>query len=424
MKKIFPLVVILTLVCLSVNSCKTSIKTSVKPDDLTRFVDPLIGTAHCRWFHVAPGANPFGMAKPGPSTNGHYGNPGGWEAVGYDFRHTSIEGFPNFHEFQIGGVVFMPTNGELNTVPGALDSIGNGYRSSFDKKDEILDPGYYSVILKDYGIKAEVTSTERVSYHRYTFPAGQKSHILFDIGNKQGESGNVKDAMVTYTGDGRIEGFVETTPEYVKKYQAGSSVVMYFSAVVDKKAESYGIFHGSKTESGINEARGVGAGLYLTYTTGENESIVIKAGLSYTSVANARLNLETEATGISFDKAKEMCHNNWNSYLGRIQVEGKVQNDKVKFYTGLYHALLGRGLASDVSGAYPKNDGTVGQIPLDKTNKPIHSFYNTDAVWGAQWNLIQLWALVLVQTRFHWQSLQLICAASGILIFRKGMKLH
>lgn len=393
MKKIFSLLLLLALVCLSLHSCKNNSKTTIESEDLTQFVDPLIGTAHCRWFHVAPGANPFGMAKPGPSTDGHLGNPSGWQAVGYDFRHTSIEGFPNFHENQIGGVVFMPTNGELKTVPGDINSVGTGYRSSFDKKNEIINPGYYSVILKDYGIKAEVTSTNRVSYHRYTFPAGQQSHILFDIGNKQGESGNVKDARVTFTSDGRIEGFVETTPNYIKKYQAGSSVVMYFSAVIDKKPESYGIFHGSIAEPGKNEASGVGAGLYLTYNTNDNESIVIKAGLSYTSVENASLNMETEATGLNFDDAREMAHKNWNSYLGRIRVEGKVHNDKVKFYTGLYHALLGRGLANDVNGAYPKNDGTVGQIPLDKKNRPIHNFYNTDAVWGAQWDLTQLWAL-------------------------------
>jgi predicted alpha-1,2-mannosidase len=373
-------------------SCKNS--TIVNPDqDLTQYVDPLIGTAHCRWFHVAPGANPFGMAKPGPSTNGHIGNLSGWEAVGYDFRHTSIEGFPNFHEFQVGGVVFMPTNGKLKTVPGSPDSAGTGYRSSFDKKDEMIHPGYYSVVLKDYGIRAEVTSTNRVSFHRYTFPAGKESHILFDIGNKQGESGSVKDAHVAILPDGHIEGFVETQPEYVKKYQSGASVKMYFYAITDKKPESFGIFHGSAAEAGVNEAAGKGAGLYLTYSTSENESITVKAGLSYTSVENARLNLEAEAKDLSFDSAKAMAHDRWNSYLGRIRVEGKDHNNLVKFYTGLYHALLGRGLASDVNGAYPKNDGTVGQISAGVDNKPGYNFYNTDAIWGGQWNLIQLWAL-------------------------------
>jgi predicted alpha-1,2-mannosidase len=333
------------------------------------------------------------MAKPGPSTDGHLGNFSGWEAVGYDFRHSTIEGFPNFHEFQVGGVVFMPTTGKLKTVPGHPDSTGTGYHSTFDKKDEVLHPGYYSVILKDYGVKAEVTSTNRVSFHRYTFPEGKESHILFDIGNKQGESGNVRDAGVTLTTEGRIEGFVETQPEYVKKYQSGSSVKMYFSAITDRKPESYGIFHGLVVEPGKNEASGVGSGLYLTFSTTENESITIKAGLSYTSIENARLNLAAEASDLTFDAARASAHNTWNSYLGRIRVEGKDRNDKVKFYTGLYHALLGRGLASDVNGAYPKNDGSVGQIPLGSDNKPGHNFYNTDAIWGGQWNLVQLWAL-------------------------------
>lgn len=392
MKNKLILLALLIISAFIINSCKQGPATP-PAGDLTQYVDPLIGTAHCRWFHVAPGANPFGMAKPGPSTDGHKGNPTGWEAVGYDFRHNSIEGFPNFHEFQVGGVVFMPTTGELRTVPGEADSTVKGYRSLFDKKDEILHPGYYSVILKDYGIKAELTSTDRVSFHRYTFPAGNQSHILFDIGNKQGESGEVKDASVTLTDDGLIEGFVETYPEYVKKYQTGASVKMFFSAVTDKKPDSYGIFHGTEIKAGEKAAAGPGAGLYLTFSTNENESITIKAGLSYTSVENARLNLEAEAGTLNFDDAETKAHDNWSSYLGRIRVEGTNNRDKVKFYTGLYHALLGRGLASDVNGDYPKHDGSVGRIPAGKENKPEFNFYNTDGIWGGQWNLLQLWAL-------------------------------
>ena len=80
-------------------------------EDLVSYVEPRIGTAHCRYFHFAPGALPFGMAKPGPSTNGHLGNKDGWEATGYDYRDTSIEGFPCVHEFQVGGITLMPTQG-------------------------------------------------------------------------------------------------------------------------------------------------------------------------------------------------------------------------------------------------------------------------------------------------------------------------
>ena len=127
-------------------------------EDYTQWVDPNIGTAHSRWFFYTPAAVPFGMAKPAPATNAHYGNAHGWDAVGYDHRHESIEGFPNLHEFQIGGIVFMASTGTLKTIPGKLENPEEGYRSRFDRKDEVADPGYYSVILKDHRIKAELTA--------------------------------------------------------------------------------------------------------------------------------------------------------------------------------------------------------------------------------------------------------------------------
>ena len=368
-------------------------KQAIAQKDFTQYVDPNIGTAHCRWFHYTPGAIPFGMAKPAPSTNGSYGNAHGWDATGYDYRHTSIEGFPNFHEFQVGGVVFAPITGELQTIPGKLEEPDNGYRSRFERKDEISTAGYYAVLLKDYNIKAELTATKRVAFHRYTFPATTAAHILFDIGNKQGESGTVKDAKVYLLPDGRVEGWVTTLPVYIQKYQPGASVTMYFSAVISKKPTAYGTFNGPDVKAGQKETGGKGAGLYLSFSTKDKEAITIKVGLSYTSVENARLNLKKEAALLSFDKARKQSKRTWNEYLGRIQAEGKNKNDLVKFYTGLYHALLGRGLASDVNGAYPKNDGTSGQIPLDANGKPLHNHYNTDAVWGAYWNLTQLWAL-------------------------------
>ena len=382
----------LLFLCGVFTSCVTQGK-KVQQEELSQYVEPRIGTAHCRWFHFTPGAMPFGMAKPAPSTNGHIGNKSGWEATGYDYRDQSIEGFPCLHEFQIGGIVLMPTTGSLKTIPGAVDdSTGIGYRSRFDRADEIATAGYYSVLLKDYSIRAELTATPRVAIQRYTFPAGEDSRILFDIGNRQGESGAVRDAEITFTEDGRIEGWVITEPEYVRKYQPGASVPLYFSAVLDKAPVGYGAFNGADIRPDERKATGVGAGLYLTFRTQDQESVTAKVGLSYTSVENARLNRETEAATLTFDEAREISRQTWEEYLGRIRVETPAQEDKVKFYTGLYHALLGRGLASDVNGAYPRNDGSVGQIPL-KDGKPIHNLYNTDAAWGTQWTLTQVWAL-------------------------------
>lgn len=390
MKTIYSICIIFLVFLQACTSASTG---KEEPESLTQYVEPRIGTAHCRWFHFTPGAMPFGMAKPGPSTNGHLGNASGWEATGYDYRENSIEGFPCLHEFQIGGIVLMPTTGKLITVPGLpTDSIKTGYRSHFNRANEVATAGYYSVLLDDYQIQAEVTATPRVAYQRFHFPKGAENHLLFDIGNRQGESGAVAEAYVSYAEDGRIEGWVITLPEYVKKYQPGAQVPLYFSAVVDKQPASFGAFQGERQEPGVREMKGVGAGIYLTYDFPEASSVTAKIGLSYTSVENARLNLETEAKDLSFDEVKDLSHQAWEDYLGRIRVETTKKEDKVKFYTGLYHALLGRGLASDVNGAYPKNDGSVGQLKM-KDGKPVHNIYNTDAIWGGQWNLSQLWIM-------------------------------
>jgi len=349
------------------------------------------------------------MAKPGPTTDGHLGNPGGWQAVGYDARHTSIEGFANFHEFQIGGVVFAPTTGELRTVPGEpTDSVSLGYRSRFDKKDEVARPGYYSVLLKDYGVKAELTATKRVAFHRYTYSGDGQANLVFNIGTKMGESGPCKDAYVEYTDDGYVQGYVTTYPVYVNIYQKGADVTMYFCAKVDTKPEAVGTFCGGEIFPDGYSRKGAGAGLYLRFGESGKRVVNIKAGLSYTSVANARLNLESEAAGLDFDKAAKAAESEWEDALGRIRVEGGQRDDRVKFYTGLFHALLGRGLASDVNGAYPANDGSVGQIPLGKDGKPLHSHYNTDAIWGGFWNLTQLWSVAYPEYFADWISSQLL----------------
>ena len=348
------------------------------------------------------------LTKLAPSTDAHLGNPGGWQAVGYDFRHTSIEGFANFHEFQVGGVVFAPTVGELQTVPGELENPDGGYRSRFDKKDEVAAPGYYSVLLKDYGVKAELTAMKRVGFHRYTYPKTELANLIFDIGNKQGESGEVKDAEVQYFEDGRVEGYVITSPVYVNIYQKGADVRMYFSAVLNKKPVQVGTFVKDVVNPGKHQEKGPGAGLYMTFSTEEQEAVEVKVGLSYTSIENARFNRETEAADVTFDQAKKNATDVWNESLSRIYVEGGKETDKVKFYTGLFHALLGRGLASDANGYYPKNNGTVGRIALDEEGNPVHQHYNTDAIWGGFWNLTQLWSLAYPEYYSDWIKSQLL----------------
>jgi predicted alpha-1,2-mannosidase len=361
--------------------------------NLIQYVNPNIGSAHSRWFFYTPAAVPFGMAKLGPTTDGHYGNKSGWEAVGYDHRHTSIEGFAHFHEFQIGGIVFTATTGDLQTIPGDSANVASGYRSSFTHENEVAQPGYYSVLLDEYNIKAELTATKRVGFHRYTFLNDGQANLIFDIGNQQGESGKVVDSYVKISADGKVEGWVATMPEYVK-FLGDSPVKMFFSAEVSKAADKTGCFIKEKINEGATEVSGVGAGAFFTYSNAKaGSSVEIKVGLSYTSPENARLNLLTEAKDLDFEATKKQANVLWENELSKIKVETDVETDKIKFYTALYHTLLGRGVASDVNGAYPKADGTIGQLPLDENGNPRFNFINTDAIWGAFWNLTQLWAL-------------------------------
>ena len=241
-----------------------------------------------------------------------------------------------------------------------------------------------------------------------TYPKTELANLIFDIGNKQGESGEVKDAEVQYFEDGRVEGYVITSPVYVNIYQKGADVRMYFSAVLNKKPVQVGTFVKDVVNPGKHQEKGPGAGLYMTFSTEEQEAVEVKVGLSYTSIENARFNRETEAADVTFDQAKKNATDVWNESLSRIYVEGGKETDKVKFYTGLFHALLGRGLASDANGYYPKNNGTVGRIALDEEGNPVHQHYNTDAIWGGFWNLTQLWSLAYPEYYSDWIKSQLL----------------
>jgi putative alpha-1,2-mannosidase len=272
--------------------------------DPTRYVDPQIGSVHGRWFFYTPAALPFGMAKLAPHTNA-YNSPGAWAPCGYDDRHSSIEGFGHFHEFQVGGVVAMPTVGQIQTVPGTLEDPDLGYRSRFEKKEEHAVAGYYKVLLKDYGIRVELTATKRVGYHRYTFPKSDKSNIIFDLGHKQGESSGVDDASAIWTNGNEIEGKVITYPEYLKFCDPDKRVTMYFVGRLSKKPEQIGAFTDEAIQEGVSETSGINNGLYATFQTEENEVIEMQVGLSYTSIEHARANLDIETKGKSFDLVKE-----------------------------------------------------------------------------------------------------------------------
>lgn len=129
---------------------------------------------------------------------------------------------------------------------------------------------------------------------------------------------------------------------------------MYFYAKLSQSPNSVNVLYRGKDVMDSTEIKGAGAMMVLNYKTSKDQVVDVKIGLSYTSIDNAKLNLEKEAADLTFDEAKDLAKKRWNDALNRIVVSGGTEDSRIKFYTGLYHALLGRGLASDVNGAYPK----------------------------------------------------------------------
>src|SRR5215469_3958464 len=178
-------------------------------------VDPFIGTGEGG--HTYPGATvPFGMIQLSPDTEHHDFRQGYKWAAGYRYADPTILGFSHTHfsgtgHSDLGDVLVMPIAGDVRLDPGEEDKPGSGYRSRFDHKSELAEPGYYAVTLSDYGIRAELTSTSRVGVHRYSFPAGKPAHLLLDLRTSIYDyPGKVLWSRIRLRPDGTVTGFRET----------------------------------------------------------------------------------------------------------------------------------------------------------------------------------------------------------------------
>jgi predicted alpha-1,2-mannosidase len=369
------------------------------------YVDPFIGSQGSRWFVFTPAALPFGLAKLAPMTLGFNGYYGGGGRSGYDYRDSSIIGFAHVHEWQTGGILVMPTIGLLVTVPGDATNTESGFRSPFQKANERASRGYYSVLLDKYNILAELTATTRVGFHRYTFPASDDAHIIFDTGHLLGEAGSyawggpeskqVLGAGIEILSPTELQGYTIALPAY-QTYRPDlekKSIRIYFAAMLNKPALSYGCYRDKTHNDGSRAEYGQGCGAYLNFKTVKNEAIEIKVGVSYISLEQAWVNLKAEGAGKSFDRVREEARESWNTQLSKIEVEGGTEENKVKFYSALYRVLLGRGISSDANGKYISNLNEVKQIPM-RRGVPEYNHYNNDALWGSFTELIQLWSLV------------------------------
>jgi predicted alpha-1,2-mannosidase len=325
-----------------------------KPVD---YVNPFIGTDYHG--HTFPGAAlPGGMVQLGPDTDIK-----GWDwCSGYHYSDSSVMGFSHLHRSGMGAgdwgdILLMPTTGKLKIEPGSKDKSGEGYRSTFSHKDENASPGYYSVTLNDYAIKAELTVTERAGFHQYTFPKSDASHILIDM--QHGIGDRCTDAQIKIVNDKEIEGH-RASKGFVKNQN------VYFYAKFSKSFRSVGTWSEKNVNAGSKEAAGIQVGAYVDFVTSENEVVQVKVGISYTSIEQAKLNLDKEIPDWNFAQVKENAKTKWNKALSKIDVQMYKSSDAVyakqrmtTFYTALYHSLLFPATFSDADGKYIGLDNKV-----------------------------------------------------------------
>ncbi len=330
---------------------------------------PLLDTNNSRWFFFTSASRPFGMVNLSPDTEVD----GAWGS-GYCYNTDTVKGFSHVHAWQLAGPSIMPIN------PDLLDQnrLFQDYYSSFNHQTEKIFPGYHQLMLNRYQIKAELTSTKRVGFHRYTY--GENIALLFNLNGQKGPSFMSHGEIQQTENTNLITGQVTNQPTFRRPKPS----TVYFAAKFNMPVQ--------KVEQDPT------SGDYIVYFEKNTaKPLLVKLAISYTSAANAQINMQKELPDWDFDQVVKDSEQEWNSLLSRIQIEGGTTEQQQRFYTDLWHALQGRRIISDVNGAYPDHTGDefrIGQLPVDSKGKPLFNHYNSDSFWGAQWTINTLWGLV------------------------------
>lgn len=366
------------------------------------YVNPIIGTNGMG--HTFPGACvPFGIVQLSPETDtiphnveGRYQGKVYEYCAGYQHRDKTIVGFSHTHlsgtgHSDLGDILIMPTTGKIQTNPGTADNPETGYRSRFSHETEKCVPGYYEVKLEDYDILAQLTATQRVGVHRYTFPSQQAQFIL-DLGhgiyNYQGKT------LWSYL---RVENDTLLTGYRITNGWARQNYT-YFAISLSEPIQQYGykdkqrmkysgfwrkndIYHNFPDMAGREIAA------YFSCNLPTNRQLTIKVALSAVSQSGAVANLRAEAAGLSFDQVKQRATEQWTKELTGLEIEG-TDDQKALFYTSLYHTMINPSVYMDVDGKYRGNDMEIHQAD-GFTNYTIFSLWDTYRAEHPLLNLIK-----------------------------------
>lgn len=399
---------ILTLHVLTLSAQKTTVTANVKDDYnefwFVKYVNPMIGTKNMG--HTFPGATvPFGMVQLSPETNqkpmfenGKY-NPETYKyCSGYQYDDNTIFGFSHTHfsgtgHSDLGDFLIMPTTGELNLEPGSADSPGSGFHSQFSHVNEHAEAGYYKVLLDDYQIQAELTATERVGFHKYTFPKKEKAHIILDLIHSiyNYEDKNVW-TFLRVENDSTISGYRQTngwartrTVYFVMKF---SKPISSYGHKKYDQIQYNGFYRKFDETKNFPEMAGKNMRAYFDFDVEEGEELLVKFALSNVSTAGALNNLNTEIDHWDFDKIKQEAQEKWENELSKIHIGTETEAQKTTFYTALYHTMLSPVIYEDVDGSYRGLDQNIHQSDGFE-NYSIFSLWDTYRALHPLYNLIQ-----------------------------------
>lgn len=376
--------------------------TSIMSQDLTSYVNPLIGTD--KMGHTFPGAcAPFGIVQLSPDTDtiphnieGRYQKEVYRYCAGYQYSDKTIVGFSHTHfsgtgHSDLGDILIMPTSGSLKLNPGTSIEPETGYRSAFKHNNEIASPGYYEVLLDEYGIKAQLTATERTGIHKYTFPQGIDKRIILDLTHGiYNYDGKVLWAHLRVENDTLLTGYRITNGWARVNYT-------YFAISFSKPIRNYGYTdHEKPAYTGFwrkfNLTRNFpeidGRKVVSYFEFDEPDPVIeLRVALSAVSTEGALKNLKTETSGKSFDQLVNETRTKWDKELEVIQIEG-THDQKVMFYTSLYHTMINPSVYMDVDGHYRGIDHNIHKAD-GFTNYTVFSVWDTYRALHPLFNLIQ-----------------------------------
>lgn len=384
--------------------------------DFVSWVNPYIETNRGRYIFFIPGQRPFGMVSAAPLTRNKNQNGGG-----YNYNDTEILGFEQIHHWMVGGLEIMPGTDKTERLKGQ-----QGWKSKFSHTSEIVHPGYHRVFLEENKIWVENTATERVSLYRFTYAESATANILTNLSGKV-PNATMADAKVKKVNKQEFEGSFST----VKRYWGGpNDIKIFFVVQFDKPFESLDGWQDGELVKNIKTVSGDHTGVSAAFDVKAGDQVNMKIGISFTSIENARNNLKHESKGWDFDKVTEESLTIWNDNLSKIKVEGGPKDQKNKFYTDLWHVLLGRHKITDVSGDYP--DRTSGErigsftnanlkirtVPKTETGDNLFNMYSSDAWWLTQWNLNVLWGLAWPEVMDEMSASMIEYSKNGYLLPR------